>query len=224
MKKDWLKEICYSALNESIKDRRTLVICETIKHSKIIEEKLQRKYRSSAIKLSAMNNMNQEKNVETINPEEIIIATNLAGRGTDIKRDEIEKHGDLHVILTFMPCNKRVEEQAFDRTSGQGKRGTSQRILNAINLSYYEDFDIQNITQLRDDIEAKMLSDFEKCELKVITLKDELFLKFCSLLKEIRTKINANIGWITTIKNDFKSIFVHINPSVVESNVLLSIE
>ncbi|CAF3437812.1 unnamed protein product, partial [Rotaria sp. Silwood2] len=77
-----------------------------------------------------MNNMNQEKNIEIINPREIIIATNLAGRGTDIKTDEIEKYGGLHVIVTFMPSNK------------------------------------QKITQLRDKIEANMLSDFEKHELK----------------------------------------------------------
>ncbi|CAF3809598.1 unnamed protein product [Rotaria sordida] len=222
--KDWLEEICHSAINESNKERGTLVICETIEHTKSIVEKLQQKYRSSAIKLYTMNDMNQEKNIANINPGEIIIATNLAGRGTDIKTEEIEKHGGLHVIVTFMPPNKRVEEQAFGRTSRQGKRGTSQRILNAINLIEYEDFDIQKITQFRDRIEAKMLCDFESCELKIITLKDELFIKFCSLLKEIRSKIREKISWWTNVKNNVKNTFVHVNPSVVESNTLLSIE
>ncbi|CAF3995055.1 unnamed protein product, partial [Rotaria sordida] len=222
--KDWLEEICHSAINESSKERGTLVICETIEHTKSIVEKLQQKYRSSAIKLYTMNDMNQEKNVANINPGEIIIATNLAGRGTDIKTEEIEKHGGLHVIVTFMPPNKRVEEQAFGRTSRQGKRGTSQRILNAINLIEYEDFDIQKITQFRDRIEAKMLCDFESCELKIITLKDELFIKFCLLLKEIRSKIREKISWWTNVKNNVKNTFVHVNPSVVESNTLLSIE
>jgi hypothetical protein len=32
-----------------------------------------------------MNNMNQEKDIKKIYAGEIIIATNLAGRGTDIK-------------------------------------------------------------------------------------------------------------------------------------------
>ncbi|CAF3851124.1 unnamed protein product [Rotaria sp. Silwood1] len=222
--KDWLEEICHSAINESSKERGTLVICETIEHTKSIAEKLQQKYRSSAIKLYTMNDMNQEKNVANINPGEIIIATNLAGRGTDIKTEEIEKHGGLHVIVTFMPPNKRVEEQAVGRTSRQGKRGTSQRILNVINLIEYEDFDIQKITQIRDRIETKMLCDFESCELKVITLKDELFIKFCSLLKVIRSKIRKKINWWTNVKNNVKSTFVHVGPSVVEMNTLLSIE
>ena len=84
-----------------------------------------------------MNNMNQEREVEKINPGEIIIATNLAGRGTDIKTDGIEKNGGMHVIVTFMPSNQRVEQQAFGRTARQGKRGTGQMILNAINLIEY---------------------------------------------------------------------------------------
>ncbi|CAF3994380.1 unnamed protein product, partial [Rotaria sp. Silwood1] len=54
-----------------------------------------------------MNNMNQEKHVEKILPSEIIIATNLAGRGTDIRTDDIEEFGGLHVVLTFMPNNQR---------------------------------------------------------------------------------------------------------------------
>ncbi|CAF3257247.1 unnamed protein product [Rotaria sp. Silwood2] len=39
--KDWLKEISYSAINESSKERGTLIICETIERAKIIAEELQ---------------------------------------------------------------------------------------------------------------------------------------------------------------------------------------
>ena len=50
-----------------------------------------------------MNNMNQEGEIKKIGVGEIIIATNLAGRGTDIKADETETNGGMHVIVTFMP-------------------------------------------------------------------------------------------------------------------------
>ncbi|CAF4173007.1 unnamed protein product, partial [Rotaria sordida] len=218
---EWLKEICYSAINESSKDRGTLIICETIEHCKIIAGRLQQKYRSSAIKLYTMNNMNQEKNIEIINPGEIIIATNLAGRGTHIKTDEIEEYGGLHVILTFLPSNQRVEEQALGRTSRQGKRGTSQKILNAINFIHYKDFDIK---KERDNIEENMLDDFEKHELKVINLKDDLFAKFCKLLGEIRQTIRQSSNLFKNIKNTVKDLIVNVKPSVFEINILLSIE
>ncbi|CAF1334065.1 unnamed protein product [Rotaria sordida] len=168
--------------------------------------------------------MNQEKHIEKIYPREIIVATNLAARGNDIKTDHIEKYGGLHVIVTFMPSNKRVEEQAFGRTTRQGKHGTGQRIINAASLAHYKNFNIQKITALRDSIKINMLDDFQKRELQIITLKDERFTKFCLLLNEIREKIREKNSLYVKIKNQAKRIFTNISPSVLESNILLSIE
>ncbi|CAF4625097.1 unnamed protein product [Rotaria sp. Silwood2] len=221
---DWLNEICRSAINESRKERGILVICETIEYSTQIVEKLQREYSSGTIKFYTMNNMNQEKYIEKVYPREIIVATNLAARGNDIKTDNIKKYGGLHVIITFMPLNKRVEEQAFGRTARQGKRGTGQRIINAASLAHYENFNIQKITELRDSIETSILDDFQKRELKIITLKDELFTKFCLLLNEIRQKIRDKSSLYVKVKSQAKKIVTKISPSILESNILLSIE
>lgn len=40
----------------------------------------------------------------------IILSTNIAGQGTDIKlADKVNESGGLHVCLTFLPKNYRVE-------------------------------------------------------------------------------------------------------------------
>ncbi len=44
------------------------------------------------------------------------------------------------MIVTFIPPNQRVEDQAFGRTARQGKRGTGQMILNAARLIEYGEF------------------------------------------------------------------------------------
>jgi preprotein translocase subunit SecA len=54
----------------------------------------------------------------------ITIATNIAGRGTDIKiNDEMEKLGGLYVIATQLANSKRVDLQLFGRTSRQSQPG-----------------------------------------------------------------------------------------------------
>ena len=57
-----------------------------------------------------------ENNIKNLLPGNIIISTNLTGKGTDIMLDgEIIKNGGLHVCLTFLPKNTRVKEQTFGR-------------------------------------------------------------------------------------------------------------
>lgn len=161
-----------------------------------------------------MNNMNQERQVERIFPGEIILATNLAGRGTDIKTDEIEKNGGMHVILTFIPSNQRVEEQAFGRTARQGKRGTGQMILNAVNLVEYGDATPHKVKELRNNFESKMLEEFQNKELKVIATKDRLFYEFCSLLNKIRQDIRKKSEFWKKIKDNIKDLVINVSPSV----------
>ncbi len=72
---------------------------------------LQQKYRSSAAKLYTSNDMNQEKNVEAINSGEIIVANTLPGRSTDIKTNNIEEYGGLHVFVTFIPSMNMLKNK-----------------------------------------------------------------------------------------------------------------
>lgn len=51
----------------------------------------------------------EESHSDVVDCKDIVVATNVAGRGTDLKATQhlIEKNG-LHVIITFMPANLRV--------------------------------------------------------------------------------------------------------------------
>ena len=60
----------------------------------------------------------------------ITVATNMAGRGTDIKPDEQARQaGGLHVILTEFHESPRVDRQLFGRSGRQGQVGSVRAIV-----------------------------------------------------------------------------------------------
>ena len=60
----------------------------------------------------------------------ITVATNMAGRGTDIKlAPEVEARGGLHVILTEFHESARVDRQLFGRSARQGDPGSVEAIV-----------------------------------------------------------------------------------------------
>jgi preprotein translocase subunit SecA len=221
----WVEQICSTVLIETKKDRGVLIICENIAHANRLGDLLKIQHRSTAVKLYTMNNMNQEKHVEKILPGEIIIATNLAGRGTDIRTDEIEEFGGLHVVLTFMPSNQRVEDQAFGRTARQGKRGTGLMILNSMNLIDYNHVNTTEVKLQRDIIESNMLNEFQNNELKLIQIKDKLFKQFCTFLNgEIRHDIRYKQGCFQPSLNAVTDVFKTVMPTVYETNIITAAE
>jgi preprotein translocase subunit SecA len=225
-KSEWLKEICSSSLLEIEKERGVLILCETIESANSIAKSLKNNG-ASIIKLYTRNDMNQERNVEKINKGEIIVATMIAGRGTDINAELIKDFGGLHIILTFLPNNQRVENQAFGRTGRQGNPGTGQMILNLIHI-HHDEINSKQIKNKRDKTEADILEKFEKDELKLILKKDELFKKFCVFLKEFRKMLIDNDEINITLTQNIKNIkeFKKFNrtPTVTEENILASVE
>jgi preprotein translocase subunit SecA len=60
----------------------------------------------------------------------ITIATNMAGRGTDIKLDPgVAELGGLHVIATERHESRRVDRQLFGRAARQGDPGSAQAFV-----------------------------------------------------------------------------------------------
>lgn len=60
----------------------------------------------------------------------VTVATNMAGRGTDISLGEgVARLGGLHVILTEYHESRRVDRQLFGRCARQGDPGSCQAIV-----------------------------------------------------------------------------------------------
>lgn len=138
--KEWTEKICAVVTTQTKStvyrnQRAVLVICETINRAKALNKALGDKVPNK--KLYVNNNMdNTEIFVKRLEAGDVIIATNLAGRGTDLKvSDSVNKAGGLFVVQTFLPKNTRVEAQAFGRTARQGSPGSAQLIICSSHLS-----------------------------------------------------------------------------------------
>lgn len=222
---EWLEAIYNDTAAEIKKGRGVLIICQTIKDVALIEKFIKSKYFSALIKTYVVNNKNQEKSVEKIHPGEIIIATNLGGRGTDINTDAIENAGGMHVILTFQPDNKRVEDQAFGRTSRQRKLGTGRKIINKRTLTGYPTSDPRQIDAIRDEMERQELDAFRDNELKFIKVKDALFKQFCALITEIRLAVRKKSqGILLDTKAALDSLTTDVEPGPYESTIVAAVE
>uniref|UniRef100_A0A087X6R6 Uncharacterized protein n=1 Tax=Poecilia formosa TaxID=48698 RepID=A0A087X6R6_POEFO len=136
----WIEKICEVVVEQSqfttfAGKRAVLVVCETIKLANTIDQALKEKVKN---KMLYINN-NRDNSVifaKKLGSGDVIIATNLAGRGTDLQiSDSVKKAGGLFVVQTFLPKNARVEAQAFGRAARQGSPGSAQLIVCSSHLS-----------------------------------------------------------------------------------------
>ncbi|MEY4048860.1 MAG: hypothetical protein RL284_2411, partial [Bacteroidota bacterium] len=96
-----------------------------------ISEKLSRMLQLKGLDHNVLNAKQHQREAEIVaeagRPGKITIATNMAGRGTDIKiNDEVKKAGGLAIIGTERHESRRVDRQLRGRSGRQGDPGSSQ--------------------------------------------------------------------------------------------------
>ena len=95
-----------------------------------ISEKLSRMLKMRGVPHNVLNAKQHQREAEIVaeagKPGKITIATNMAGRGTDIKiNDEVKQAGGLAIIGTERHDSRRVDRQLRGRAGRQGDPGSS---------------------------------------------------------------------------------------------------
>lgn len=126
------EEIAKSVVSLHQQRRPVLIGTRTIEASKIVAGYLE----SAAIEFQMLNGLQDAEEADIVSragePGAVMIATNLAGRGTDIKlKDSVKENGGLHVIVSECHESFRFDRQLIGRCSRQGEPGSCQTFVSA---------------------------------------------------------------------------------------------
>ena len=110
--------------------RPVLIGTRTITQSQQLSETLT----SRGIPHEVLNAINHQEEASIISdagqPRRVTVATNMAGRGTDIRlQDGAESNGGLHVICAEPQSAARIDRQLAGRCGRQGDPGSFQQFL-----------------------------------------------------------------------------------------------
>ncbi|HAI11616.1 MAG TPA: hypothetical protein DCM28_07915 [Phycisphaerales bacterium] len=110
--------------------RPVLVGTRSIESSERLSELLN----EAKIEHEVLNAVHHEAEAELVSTAgelgAVMVATNMAGRGTDIKLGKgVREAGGLHVILTERHTARRVDRQLYGRAGRQGDPGSARNIV-----------------------------------------------------------------------------------------------
>ena len=97
-------------------------------------EELSGRLRAAGLDHQLLNARQDKEEAEIVaqagQPRRITVATNMAGRGTDIRLGRgIAENGGLHVIATELHEARRIDRQLFGRCGRQGDPGTFEALV-----------------------------------------------------------------------------------------------
>jgi len=219
----WLKKITEEVAQRFHENRSILIICETIHDTKVIRKALLEN--SSTIPSSNVHiyqRDNEEFNIDEFKPKQVIVATNLASRGTDIKLSKaLKEAGGLHVILAYLPQNARIENQAFGRASRAGDMGSGRLIIctDSARVS-----DITKLKETRNHNELQRLDEVNSYYQNFITIEEDFFGKFHAAYRELRLYGNKNLVILQVLSRDFVNSYRGLKEAVGTDAIKIYLE
>jgi preprotein translocase subunit SecA len=161
----------YQAIIEIIKEKHekgqpVLVGTTSIENSEKISDMLKKK----GVKHTVLNAKFHEKEAEIVSMAgqkgAVTIATNMAGRGTDIKLEEgVTDLGGLHIIGTERHESRRIDNQLRGRAGRQGDAGSTQFVI-SLEDELMKKFGAENMKKM---MERLGVEENEPIESKLIT-------------------------------------------------------
>ena len=113
------------AVSQQAQNRPVLIGTRTVKNSEYISELLTLKKIQHQVLNAKHNNLEAEIISQAGQAGRVTVATNMAGRGTDIKLDDVAVDaGGLHVICCEKNDSSRVDRQLIGRCARQGDPGS----------------------------------------------------------------------------------------------------
>ena len=188
--------ICKELLRLGDNGQPVLVGTRTITQSQLIAKILSRLGREHII-LNGVQDENESNIIAKAGRTgAITIATNMAGRGTDIKLDDdARKAGGLHVIVAEHHESPRVDRQLIGRSARQSDPGSCQFFVSA------EDEIIQRYDQ---DLAQSMIKSADpesgECHRNFDSELSELQIKIEKIGFEARKKMVVHDRWMESVQ------------------------
>ena len=229
----------FNAVVEAVKEayakqQPVLVGTITIETSELISKMLRREGIPHKVLNAKFHELEAEIVAEAGQSGAVTIATNMAGRGTDIKLDDVAREaGGLKIIGTERHESRRIDNQLRGRSGRQGDPGES-RFYISLEDDLMRLFGSERLMKVftslgvaeNEQIEHKMLSKaIEKAQMKIETnnygIRENL-LKYDEVMNEQREAIYAERRRVLDGEN-MRSVIMKMITDIVENAVDMSI-
>ncbi|AIL66000.1 Accessory Sec system translocase SecA2 [Rickettsiales bacterium Ac37b] len=206
----WEEKIVESAIKIARDEKRAVVLVAAhMQQAKIFYQMLREYYEVEHLRLYTDDRTDSHVIDEELEVGRILVSTSAIGRGIDLKvSNELNESGGLHVLLTYLPDNERVDWQVYGRTARSGNPGSGQMILNyeqTLKRLYaiYPDYALygvesfEDLLEWRNEAESERLEQDKECGIPMLLLKDKLFSEYRKFFAEFNNRGTDEFNEIT---------------------------